>query len=173
MTEIRTSCDITEVVVYPDRARVTAVTEMELEPGNHRIVVEKLPVVIISESVRVSGQGLAKVQIASVDIRQSFYERPPVARVREIEDKILELSDQRQVLQDEDSILDAQQEYLDGLRMATAQYAKGLARGKTKIEDYARLADFLRDHERAVRASVRELGIQSRDLDDQLEKLDR
>jgi uncharacterized protein (TIGR02231 family) len=152
---------------------VTAVAEMELEVGNHRIFVEKLPMVVIPESVRVSGQGMAKVQIASVDVRRSFYERPPVARVREIEDKILELSDQKQVLQDEDSILRAQKEYLDGLRMATAQYAKGLARGKTKIEDYARLAEFLSDHERAVRASIRDLEIQSRDLDDQLEKLEK
>lgn len=173
MTEIRIVCNIAEAVVYPDRARVTAVADMELEAGNQRIIIEKLPMVVIPESVRVSGQGAAKVQIASVDVMRSFYERPSVARVRELEDKILELSDQRQVLQDEESILGAQQEFLDGLRMATAQYAKGLARGKTKIEDYARLAEFLSDREGAVRASIRELEIQSRDLDDQLQKLER
>jgi len=155
MTEIRTDCDIVEAVVYPDRARVTAVADTKLEAGNQRIIIEKLPMVVIPESVRVSGQGAAKVQIASVDVMRSFYERPSVARVRELEDKILELSDQRQVLQDEESILGAQQEFLDGLRMATAQYAKGLARGKTKIEDYGRLAEFLSDREGAVRASIR------------------
>jgi len=171
MKEIFATCEVAEAVVYPDRARLTAASALDLDVGDHRIIIQNLPLLVIRESVRVSGQGVAKVQIASVDVRRSFYERTPVAKVREIEDQIRDLGDERQVLTDEESILHAQREYLDGLRKATVQYAKGLARGKTKIEDYARLADFLADHDRALRASVRDLDIKKRDLADRLEKL--
>ncbi|MFN2188167.1 MAG: mucoidy inhibitor MuiA family protein, partial [Candidatus Promineifilaceae bacterium] len=115
----------------------------------------------------------AKVKIASVDVRRSFYERAPAELVRNLEDQIQGLTDQRQVLEDEESILEAQQEYLSGLRTATSEYAKGIARGKTKIEDYAHLADFLSESERKVRTSVRELEIQYRELDEKLEKLEK
>jgi uncharacterized protein (TIGR02231 family) len=171
MTEITLVSKVTEVVVYPDRARLTATAETDLETGNHSIIVDHLPMLIVPESMRVGGQGVAKVQIASVDVRRAYYERTPVAMVREIENQIRELSDERKVLADEESILLAQSEYLEGLRRATVEYAKGLARGKTKIEDYARLAEFLHDKDHSIRASMRELSKQKRDMDERLEKL--
>ncbi|MGB3713630.1 MAG: mucoidy inhibitor MuiA family protein [Candidatus Promineifilaceae bacterium] len=173
MTEITMISKVTEVVVYPDRARLTATAEMDLEVGNHRIIIDQLPMLIVPESMRVGGKGIARVQIASVDVRRSFYERTPVAMVRKIEDQIRELSDERQVLTDEESILQAQGEYLEGLRRATVEYAKGLARGKTNIEDYERLAEFLQDHDHSLRASMRDLGKQKRDLDERSEKLNK
>ncbi|HET6446398.1 MAG TPA: mucoidy inhibitor MuiA family protein, partial [candidate division Zixibacteria bacterium] len=167
------SSKVSEVVVYPDRARLTAMAELDLDGGNHKIIVDELPLVIIPESVRVSGQGTAQVQIGSVDVRRSFYERTPVENVREIEDKIQELNDERKVLADEESIFQAQGEYLEGLRRATLEYAKGIARGKTNIEDYARLSEYLQENDRSLRASIRKLDNEMRDLDVSLEKLNR
>ncbi|HUM69850.1 MAG TPA: DUF4140 domain-containing protein, partial [Chloroflexota bacterium] len=59
---------VERVVVYPDRARVTAVADCELEVGAHRLLVDELPLVLEPESVRVAGQGTARVRIQSVDV---------------------------------------------------------------------------------------------------------
>jgi uncharacterized protein (TIGR02231 family) len=162
---------ITTVTVYPDRARVTLRGTAELTTGLHRLLIEELPLHLERESVRVGGRGTAQVRILGVDIAQRHYVETPAVQARQLEQQIEQLDDQMRVLKDRQAVLAAQAKYLDGLRQATAEYAKGLSRGRTTVEDQARLSAFLQEQDSQLRSEVRELDIQQRDLMRQLDKL--
>ncbi len=46
---------------------------------------------------------------------------------------------------------------LDGMRRETEQYARGLARGQSTVEDQARLLSFIQEQDRDLRRQMREL----------------
>ena len=75
MTELDTT--ITEVTVYPDRARVTRRGTAELKQGEHRLQVGELPLSLLPESVRAGGKGTAQARILAVDVAKTFYQEPP------------------------------------------------------------------------------------------------
>lgn len=162
---------VERVVVYPDRARVTAVADCDLEMGTHRLLVDELPLVLEPESVRVAGQGTARVRMQSVDVNRHFYTETPAAQARDLELQIEQTQDEMQVLADEMARWQEHGKYLDGLRAATVEFAKGLSRGRTTVTDQANLLDFLRDQDVQMRTAVRDLKKQERDLKRRLQKL--
>ena len=165
--------EITSVTVYPNQARITLSGELELESGSHKVIFDELPLSLLSESVRVSGQGHAKVRLMSVDVRRTHYEQTPIVKVRELEDQIEQLQDEIRGLEDEQAVQEAQVGYLDGLRRASKQYARGLAFARTKVEDQAAIARFFEEHDLQLRSSMRELGKRKRGLNRQVDKLQR
>jgi uncharacterized protein (TIGR02231 family) len=162
---------VQRVAVYPDRARVTAVGECTLEPGTHRLLVDELPLVLEPESVRVSGQGTARLRIQSVDVTRQFYEETPAERARDLEREIEQVSDELRVLADEKARWEAHGKYLDGLRAATVEFARGLSRGRTTVEDQTNLLAFLQEQDREMRTAVHTLDKQDRELKRRLQKL--
>jgi len=161
------------VTVYPDQARVTIVGDINLEKGNQRIVFDELPLVLQPDSVRVGGKGEAKVRIISVDVKRAHYEHAPVEEVRTLETKIEKLEDERRILVDEVAVLTSQRKYLDGLREATKQYARGLALGRTKVADQAALGEFLLEQDSELRAKERELDKEKRQIVRAIDKMQR
>src|SRR5262245_53602146 len=99
--DVKLEATVQRVVVYADRARVTAVARCELETGPHRLLVDELPLVLEPESVRVAGQGTAQVRIQSVDVNRTFYTETPAAQARDLEVQIEQTQDEMQVLADE------------------------------------------------------------------------
>lgn len=162
---------ITTVTVYPDRARVTLQGTADLPAGLHRLLIEELPLHLERESVRVGGRGTAQVRILGVDISQRYYTETPAVQARQLEQQIEQLDDQMRAFKDQQAVLAAQAKYLDGLRQATVEYARGLSRGRTTVEDQARLTAFLQEQDAQLRGELRELDIQQRELSRQLDKL--
>ncbi len=171
--EISLETTIKSVTVYPDRARVTAVGETTLSPGEHTLIVDELPLVLDANSVRAAGRGTAVVRLQGVDVGRVFHEQTPAVKVRELQEEIIALEDELRVLTDRKAGLAAHAKYLDGLRTATEQYAWGLSRGRTKVDDQVQLAQFLQEQDAEMRQSVRELDIDQRTLNQRLNKLRR
>ena len=171
--EILVETAVTQVTVYPDQARVVCVGECEVENGLHRLVIGELPLVMQQESVRVTGQGTARVRILSVDVAQQHFVQTPHAHVKELQNQIESLQQAASAIVDKQASWAAQQTYLNGLRGQTAEFAKGLSRGRTTIEQQAQLLNFLQEQDETVQTAVRELDKQKRDLDKELNKLRR
>ncbi len=171
MSDIVVEPKVKAVTVYPDRARVTASGSVELATGTHHLILDGLPLALDSESLRVAGTGQARVRLLGVDVERAFYEEPPSERVQALELQLEEGEDEARAMQDEEAGLRAQLKFLDGLRQATVQYAKGLAQGSTSVEDQARLAEFLRDQDEATRKGIRELEQRERSLKRRLDRL--
>jgi len=162
---------VSQVTVYPDRARVTTSGSSSLEAGSHRLLVEELPLSLSPESVRVSGRGTAQVRILSVDVSHRHYEQTPSQRVHELEEQIEALTDEQRTLDDETAVWQAQSDYLDGLRQASTAFAKGLARGRSSIADQNDLLDFMRQQDETARHERQRLAVTRRSLDRRLERL--
>lgn len=162
---------VSQVTVYPDRARVTTSGSSSLEVGSHRLLVEELPLSLSPESVRVSGRGTAQVRILSVDVSHRHYEQTPSQRVHELEEQIEALTDEQRTLDDETAVWQAQSDYLDGLRQASTAFAKGLARGRSSIADQSDLRDFMRQQDETARRERQRLAVTKRSLDRRLERL--
>jgi uncharacterized protein (TIGR02231 family) len=171
--DIHIESQVTAVTVYPDRARITFSGKCPLEPGLHELVVAELPLTLEVDSLRAVGGGSARVRLLSVDVSLRHYKQTPAGATRELEQQIEQVEDELRLLQDQQAGLEAQGRHLDGLRQATVQYARGLARGQTTVEDQARLARFLQEQDSEVRAGLRELEQQRRQVNRRLDQLRR
>lgn len=169
--EIPVETVITAVVVYPDRARVTCRGRCELPEGLHQIVIGELPLALEPESVRAAGAGTARVRLRSVDVHRRHYAQAPVANVQALEAQIEELQDELQALDDRQAVKQASIDHLDGLREATTEYAWGLARGRSTVENQANLMRFFEEEDARLRGDLRALDTEQRDLKERLSKL--
>lgn len=171
--EIVLDTTLTDVTVYPDRARVTCRGQCQMATGTHRLLVEALPLSLDPDSVRVAGQGSARVRLLGVDVSRQYYEETPADRVRELERQIEQLEDEARVIEDEKAGWTAHADYVQGLRQATAEYARGLSRGRTGIADQAELVRFLQEQDHEIRSAIRELEEKHRELNRRLQKMRR
>lgn len=162
---------VSRVTVYPDRARVTAVGQTTVDVGHHRLLIDGLPLLLEQDSVRVTGQGSAHVRIQSVDVTRQFYEQTPAAKVQELEQAIEKLSDELKQLNHDKERWAAQGDYIDGLRQATVEFAKGLSRGRTTVEDQTQLLAFLHSQDKEMHTAVHGIEQQERTLTKRLKKL--
>src|SRR5262249_58161203 len=89
---------IESVVVYPDGATVTRLIRVDLPRGDSTLIGRDFPLTIDPSSLRVEGEGGAKVMIGSIDARTPKPE--PVETTPELEKKIEALKDERAVLED-------------------------------------------------------------------------
>lgn len=161
---------VTQVTVYPDRARVTRQGTGEVTTETQKIILDELPTTLLPDSVRVTGRGTARVRIQGVDTKWHYYTETPTTRVYELEQEIQRLEDENRGLADRKAGLMARMKYLDGLASATLEFAKGLSRGRTTIEDQTDLVAFLAGQDTAIRTELRELDVAQRALNKQLEK---
>ena len=168
---ISVETNISDVTVYPDRARVRCQGRCMVEVGSHQLIIEDLPMTVDVDSVRVSGQGTAVLRILSVDVKKRFYEKAPTARVQELESQIEELADEIRGFEDDKAGWEAHGRYLEGMRKETEQFARGLSMKRTSVDDQLKIVSFLQEQEQALRKAVRELDANSRKLNRQLEKL--
>ncbi|MCP4425588.1 MAG: mucoidy inhibitor MuiA family protein [Chloroflexi bacterium] len=171
--EITVEAAISKVTVYPDRARVTHRGECDVAPGIHKLLFEELPLALMPDSVRAVGSGTARARLLGVDVSRRYYEETPAERVGQLEREIEQVNDEMRVLEDDKAGWLAHGKYLDGLRQATVEFAKGLSRGRTSIEDQAQLTQFLREQDEILRTAVRDIESQRRELKRRLDKLNR
>jgi uncharacterized protein (TIGR02231 family) len=171
--DIHVESQVTAVTVYPDRARITLSGKCRLDAGLHVLLVDELPLALEVDSVRAGGSGSARVRLQSVDVARRHYEQTPAATTRELEQQIEQVEDELRLLQDNQAGLEAEARYLDGLRQATVQYARGLARGQTTVEDQARLTRFLQEQDSENRAARRELDQAQRQVKRRLDQVRR
>jgi uncharacterized protein (TIGR02231 family) len=170
MTELDTI--ITEVTVYPDRARVTRRGTVELKQGEHSLQVGELPLSLLPESVRAGGKGTAQARILAVDVAKAFYQEPPTATVAELEREIEKLEDQDQTLADQAEAHQAQLEFLKGLGGAAGEnLSRGIAFGKSKVADGQEMLTFMAEGMATASQGLREVTAQRRELEKKLTKL--
>lgn len=169
--ELQLETAVSHATVYPDRARVTVQGACNVEAGQLTLWVDELPLVLEPESVRVTGKGTAKVRLRGVDVSRHYYVDSPSGRVQELEKQVEQVAEELRARQDEKEGWLAEAKYLDGLRTATAEFARGLSRGRIDVTQQGKLLAFLRDEEAQLKTAVRKLDAEIRSLTKQVEKL--
>jgi uncharacterized protein (TIGR02231 family) len=108
-----------------------------------------------------------------VDVRRAFYTETPSASAAELERRIEEIGDQETALADEESVLQASLDFLNGLAKQGESYGRGLAYGKFGIQESTELLDFLTGRTTATQDRRRAIAIEKRNLARQKAKLQR
>ena len=147
--------------------------QISAEPAQYRLEIPELPLALSPESVRVSGRGTARARLGGVDVRRAFYTETPSTTAAELERRIKEIGDQETALTDEESMLKASLDFLNGLAQQGESYGKGLAYGKFSVKESTELLEFLNERTTAAQDRRRAIAVAKRELAREKEKLQR
>lgn|SRR5574341_96986 len=164
---------ITAVTVYTHHARVTRRGAISLDPGQHTLVVEGLPLALDPDSVRVGGQGTG-VRLLSVDVRRVHHAEVPREDIAALEDQIEDLQEQDRQLIDEGAALEEGLKWLGHLAEQSGEsMARSLSRNQATLDDLTALNGYLQSARLDHHARQRELGRQRVELARQIDALKR
>lgn len=97
--DVKMSSRIVAVTVFPSGAEVTRVGAINVQQGEHVLVLNDLPANTVVDSIRVTAKATADLQIGSVDARKVFVTSAEAAsadvRRKELEDTLHRLRDQQ------------------------------------------------------------------------------
>lgn len=160
---ISLSSVVESVTVYRDRALVKRVCRQDFQSGIHALKIANLPLLLLDESVRISGSGSAVAKILDIKIKSERLEESASGRIGELENDQRELASQVQVLNDRMELLNRKDEFLRSLlKSGSGNQEQELQ--KKGIAEWSRMIDFLDDN-------LDELHGEKRDLETKKAKL--
>jgi uncharacterized protein (TIGR02231 family) len=134
---------ITAATVYLDRAVVTRTGVIELEPGEHELVLTDLPASLLDQSLIVSGRGTARATILDVGARTRWLDFTPNERVRELEEQLKTLGRDMRLLDDRTGLLERQLALLQSIsNTATKPPGEESNQPRVSVEEWERLMLF-------------------------------
>jgi uncharacterized protein (TIGR02231 family) len=108
---------IDRVMVFQDRALVTRVARLDKIPnGKNEIIFANLPSLIQDDSVRAKIVEGSDIRILDVEVRTVLLEKAPELRIRQLQDKLQSLTDEKTRIQNRQKLLQQDLEYLTGAR---------------------------------------------------------
>lgn len=131
---------IAEVTVYADQALVMRRGTVHLTAGEHDLRIGMLPQ-FKRDSLRANGKGPQGTRILNVDLSTAFHSRSPEDDLRQLQDELDRLGQERQLLEARQAALNDRRQWLRALGEQSKDFAKGLAQGQMKPQD---CADFLK-----------------------------
>jgi uncharacterized protein (TIGR02231 family) len=133
---------VASVTVYNDRAAVTRIGQISLQPGNYLLSFTSLPANIVDRSVRVTGEA-AGAKILEVHVETSFLDTIPEERIHTLQSKVQELQSEANELGDRLSILNTERDFIQQIKAQTADNInKDLKVQRPTIEDWQKVIAF-------------------------------
>ena len=164
---------IAAVTVYTDRALVTRKNTISLTGEETEIILPQLPVVILPDSVRVTGKGTSAVNILGVRIKNIFTSETAIATLAELESQIQTLKTQEIALDNRSQAEKLRLNFVEQLSDKSIQYAIALAKQQTDLEQIQALLDFVGDKYLEYSDRTSELERQLQNIEDRIVALER
>ena len=162
--EVEAEGRIAAVTVFPDRAEVTRIIEVRVPAGDHSVVLAGLPASLITESLRVRGDG--EIRIGSVEARQVFAEQAVREDERRLAAEIEALHDQRRALADRIAALRVQLGFIEAIGKDAPKTAnEELARGRLDPESWQKAWTLLGSGAAEAFDGIRNAELEQRALD--------
>ena len=167
--EIEAGSQIDAVTVYPDGATVTRLIRLDLPAGDSTLFARDFPLTLDPSSLRVEGEGGARLVIGAVDARPPL--PAPAANLPQIDRRIEALRDSRTAFDGEIASATARRKFAE--RFADASPAglgeKGEARPLSEWRAaFAAVAEEIATADNTVRAAK----IKQRDIDREIARLE-
>src|SRR5271165_2412249 len=109
------SSSISEVTVYPDRARVTRTAVASLPIGPSILEFPGLPAALDESSIEVSARADAPLTIEEIDVRQEFLASSASPKAQDLERQLQELQDQEKSFQGQKDVCEEKREFFRNL----------------------------------------------------------
>lgn len=98
--DLQTNANISAVTVYPDSARITRTTTLNLPAGETKISLSGLPLQMDANSLRVAGTSTTAVSLGSIQLIEQLSSEAVQARERQLEAEIHRWQEKRQEVAD-------------------------------------------------------------------------
>ena len=152
---------IAATTVYPDRAVVSRVAKVGLSAGTSEVVFAGLPAGLMDESVQVAAQGTTAASLLDIATRTVFVTAEPDARVKALEDQLVELRREERALNDQNTVLESQRGLVGTIEKAYTAPVSGAAGAtppaRPTLEDYAKLLSFSAEQRARLDEQARKL----------------
>lgn len=169
--ELTIDAPIRSVVVYPQGAAITREGPAQLPAGNTTLIIDHIPTGIDTSSVRVEGLAGGDAQIQSVTVRSGKTDATNPERDRLIA-QIDDLRDQLLMLQDQQTALEAEQEFIGNLIDAgPAGFADLLGGQGAGIDQWQTAWTAIGEGLAEVQSQLRQLQFEQRDIQNQIDDL--
>ncbi len=167
--EIDASSQVDAVTVYPDGATVTRLIRLDLPAGDSTLLAKDFPLTLDPSSLRVEGQGGARVMIGAVEARQPLAQ--PAANIPEIDRKLEALRDEIAALNDVIGAAAARRGFVQRFAETapTGLGEKGEAR---PIAEWRAAFATVGDEIASAETAIREAKIKQRDIDREIASLE-
>lgn len=166
--EIEASSRVDSVTVYPDGATVTRVLRLDLPAGDSTVLLRDFPLTLDPSSLRVEGQGQAKLLIGSIDARPPRADRPPANP--QLEARIEALKDERAALDDKIAAATARRKFAE--RFAESAPTKIGEKGEARpLAEWREAFAAIGEEVAAADSIVREVKLRQREIDRDLARL--
>jgi uncharacterized protein (TIGR02231 family) len=120
-TPLEVKTKITEVTVYPSRAQVTRVGQLQVPAGVHRISVTGLPYRLYTDSVRVKLTGPAGLAFQGVEVLSRYHRNVTSPEEKKLREKLQGLTAKYNHVRDRIDVVNEQLTFLRNLARTTAQ----------------------------------------------------
>lgn len=164
---------VAAVTVYNDRAAVTRSGNITLQPGNYLLSFAGLPVNILDQSVRVSGEA-AGAKIIDVRVETTFLDTIPEDRIRNLQAKIQELQALQNEAADRMNVLALERDFLAQIKAQSADnISKDLKVQRPTVEDWQKVIGFFDSNLNKNFAEQRKLTKDRAELQNKIDALQR
>jgi uncharacterized protein (TIGR02231 family) len=118
------SSSVSEVTVYPDRARVTRTALATLPAGTSVLEFSGLPEALDEGSIEVNATSDTPLTIEGIDIRREFLTASASPKAQELERQLQELLDQKKSLQGQKDVCQSKRDFFRNLSAGLGQADK-------------------------------------------------
>lgn len=156
-TPMTVSSSITQVTVYPDRAKITRTGTLTLIAGEQTVLFENLPVGVDDASFRASARGTGVITLLGLSHRVIEHLETPRQKLAELENKIRDLEwDQKEPISDRIAVLEIQKELLKAMSEdGGEQMAREIEKGGIDVKSWDAAYGFLGSKLTEVLDSIR------------------
>lgn len=165
--DVRSAID--SVIVYPDGAAVTRVIRADLPTGDSVLLARDFPPTLDPASLRVEGEGGARLVIGAIDARPPRAERPPLSP--DLENRIEALRDERGALDDKIGAANARKKFAQ--RFADSAPAGLGEKGEARpLAEWRAAFSAIAEEVAAADTDVRAAKVRQRAIDRELARLE-
>lgn len=171
---IEVESKVSKAIVYINSAQITRQARVSVKEGLNEVVFINVPENLNEATLSVSAKGAACAKILDAKIKKIFLKRPQSELVRKLEDEIRALEDNISELNNQQTVIREEREFLKSIKLyAAQQIPEDLVTKMPKTEELDSLNEFLK--EKWQNSFVNELKIkrQIREINEKLEKLRR
>jgi uncharacterized protein (TIGR02231 family) len=141
-TEVKSA--VRKVTVYTDRAMVTRVVSVDLQPGEQVLRIGNLPANVQEDSVRVAGRGDSPVKILDFKLREVSYRDVPERKLQALVEGEQMLKAQIKAIQGKLGVIAQQKEFVKGISTAsTNKISRDLNLMAPAIGDWQQVLEFV------------------------------
>ncbi|MSR77754.1 MAG: mucoidy inhibitor MuiA family protein [Candidatus Omnitrophica bacterium] len=171
---LETVSTIKEVVVFAGQAEVTRQAEVSLEPGTYEIVLANLPGSVEEDSIRVTGEGSAKVKLYDARLITQELVESASEKIRDLERKIEALKDQVRAQEELKSSLADRRKFINAIEVSSPQQAgKDLITRQPLVEDVQKIYSFVGQELVTLSAKTIQADTEIRELNRKIDALSR